>query len=271
VGRREAGILEGADTFRVTSRLKLFGLLAVSLVTTPAMAATVLYQGVPGDRAAFLASVGASVTYTETFETVPVAKDTAVATFSQGGITYTRGTAADNVWVTGKRYDNFGVGVGPVITSVLTANGDERFSATFATPADVVAMDVYLNGLGPLSIKFYNGATLLGTALWNTGNDIRFLGFKDALPVTRFDFLSTRGAERNTGIDNLAVASVAPVPLPAAAWLLLGPSGVGPKLLIVAELGDLPFGRDEANLFFTGGKVARPGARARSPSRGRAS
>lgn len=173
----------------------------------PALAAPVIFQGVPGDRATFFTSVGATPSYTEDFETISVAKDAPHAQFTEAGITY-RQLGGTNVWVSSPGYSNYGAGVPqPTTTSILTATGDEHFEVLFGTPADVVAMDVYLNGLGPLSITFFNGATTLGVASWASGNDVRFVGFDDALPVTRLEFISTLGGRLNTGIDNLAVAT----------------------------------------------------------------
>lgn len=211
------------------------------LGTTQGLAATIIYQGVVSDRATWLASVGASVIYTETFESVPIALNTATTTFSQAGITYSTLAGGGGLVVTGPpvNYGNFGGGVdygaglGHVTTGVLTAGGEEHFEAVFSTPINVVAMDVLLNGrvnggVVP-TIKFFNNSTLLGTATWTTENDVRFLGFISDLAVTRFEFSSYAGSQTNTGIDNLTTGELPrSVPEPGSlALLCAGLAGFG--------------------------------------------
>jgi hypothetical protein len=189
----------------------------------PALAAPVIFQGNPGDRATFFTSVGATAAYTETFESVPVSKDASHLSFSQAGATYTA-LGGTNVFVSSPGYANYGAGVGTTTSSILTANGDEHFEVSLASAAEVLAMDVYTNGLGPLTITFFNGATLLGTASWaGTEDDIRFLGFRGDQAVTRFEFISTLGGRLNTGLDNIAFAitDTGRVPLPGTAALAL--------------------------------------------------
>lgn len=193
-------------------------------IAAPAWAAPVVFQGTVADRAGFLASVGASVSYTETFESVPVSKNAGHASFTQAGATYTA-LGGTNVFVASAGYTNFGAGVGTTTTSILTANGDEHFDVSLASAVDVLAMDVYTNGLGPLTISFYNAATLLGSASWtSSADDIRFLGFKGDQAVTRFEFISTLGGRLNTGLDNIAFASAAGngVPEPGTLSLAAG-------------------------------------------------
>jgi hypothetical protein len=205
------------------STLRLTAALSVALCSAAAPALAQVYQGLPGDRAAWLAGIGASPSITETFETVPVAKDNPVASFSQAGVTYTglAGGPFGNVLVASPGYTNFSPAISPTTSSVLVANGDEHFLITFATPQLALAMDVYTNGLGPLTIEFFNGASSLGSASWDGSADtIRFLGFATAaLPVTSMSFTSTNGGLLNTGLDNIALI---PVPEPASAVLLLG-------------------------------------------------
>ena len=209
----ERRMLEGRESVS-NRRVRLLGQLRMRFPTNR------------GCDCARFAGLGAVATYTETSESVPVPKNTGVAGFSKAGITYTAlRPGPGNVFVSAPGFTNFGAGVPqPTTSSVLVANGDEHFDVRFATPADVVAMDVYLNGLGPLMITFFNGSTELGTATWDSGDDVRFVGFMDALPVTRFEFISTLGGRLNTGIDNVAVASVPDctdcrVPEPATAGL----------------------------------------------------
>jgi hypothetical protein len=57
------------------------------------------------------------------------------------------------VWVASPGYTNFGAGVGTTTTSILTANGDEDFTADFSTPYFAIGFDTYFNGLGPTKMK----------------------------------------------------------------------------------------------------------------------
>ncbi len=216
------------------------------LCTTTALALPILFQGAVGDRAAWFASVGANVLYTEDFQVVPdswqVANNT---TFGRNGITYNRITGS-LVVTGGQDYGNFGAGVSynggpaghvPIGVGVLTEGGEEHFEILFDTPARVVAMDVLLNGrtdtrVNPAVIpyvKFFNGSMLLGTATWSAENDVRFLGFMGDLAVTRIEFFTYAGSQTNTGIDNLAMGALdASVPEPSTlALLALGLAGLG--------------------------------------------
>jgi hypothetical protein len=213
---------------RTMPLLAAFAAFAAAALSLPAPAAPVIYQGVPGDRASFFASVGTTPDYTEDFETVGVTKNAGYGQFTENGITY-HALGGTNVWVASPGYNNFGAGVPhPTTSSVLTANGNEYFDVSFSTPADVVAMDVYTNGQGPLVLYFYNDSTLLGTADWSaSANDIRFVGFMDTLPVTHFVFTSTNGGIINTGIDNLAIAAAACTLCPEPGALSLALAALG--------------------------------------------
>ena len=120
-------------------------LIAVLLLAAPATAQTYTSPG------AFSGAAG-TPSYTETFESVPIPKDAAFAAFTQAGITYI-GQAGTNVWVASPGYNNFGAGLNPTTTSILTANGDENFLIQFLTPYSAVGFDVYYNGLGPASSR----------------------------------------------------------------------------------------------------------------------
>lgn len=200
-------------------------LLAAGMTAT-GWAAPVVFQGAVADRAAFLASVGASASYTETFESVPISKDSSHASFTKAGATYTA-LGGTNVWVASAGYNNYGAGVGTTTSSNLTANGDEHFEVSLAAAAEVLAMDVYTNGLGPLTISFFNAGTLLGSANWgSSADDIRFLGFKGDQAVTRFEFISTLGGRLNTALDNIAFAGVTGNGVPEPGTLLLAASAL---------------------------------------------
>jgi hypothetical protein len=183
--------------------------IVLGAVSISAQAA--IQEGNVGDRAAYFASISAVPTYTETFESVPVAKDSVLATFSQAGISYTglAGVPIPNVFVSSPGYNNYGVGLNPTTSSILTANGDEHFQIDFAVPVLAVGVDVYLNGLGPARIKFFNGADLLGSFGWGDGPAaLRFVGIGQVGPITSMTFISTAGGQLNTGLDNLAVVAV---------------------------------------------------------------
>jgi PEP-CTERM motif len=69
--------------------------------------------------------------------------------------------------------------------------------------------------------SFFNGATLLGSIGYNGSAFIGFNGYiaSAATPITSVQFISTLGGQLNTGIDNLAVVAVEPVPEPATLTL----------------------------------------------------
>jgi hypothetical protein len=170
-------------------------------------------------QATFNAAVS-SRTLIEDFETGLV-KDTALATLTHNGITYTpfAGSPFFNIWVASPGYTNFGAGVTqPTTTSILVANGDEDFSAAFATPPLALGFDTYLNGLGPATVQFFNGGILMGTFTYLSGNDKEYLGIVSTTPITSFRWTSTLGGRLNTGIDNITVGT--PLPEPSAILLL---------------------------------------------------
>jgi hypothetical protein len=178
-------------------------------------------------QAAFDAA--ASPTLIEDFET-GITKDTILATLTHNGITYTPfdGSPSPNVFVASPGYTNFGAGVTqPTTTSILTASGNEDFSAAFTTSYLAVGFDTYLNGLGDVSVQFFNGATLLGTFTYLSGNDMEYLGIVSTTPITSFRWTAAQGGELNTGIDNISVSnSLSSVPEPSA-MLLLGSGLLG--------------------------------------------
>lgn len=200
-------------------------LIAVLLLAAPAAAQTYTSPG------AFFGAAG-TPSYTETFESVPIPKDAAFAAFTQAGITYS-GQAGTNVWVASPGYNNFGAGLNPTTSSILTANGDENFLIQFLTPYSAVGFDVYYNGLGPATSSFYNGTTLLGSIFYNGAAFLGFNGYiaSSSMPVTSVQFVSTLGGQLNTGIDNLAVYSTT-VATPEPSTLPLLATGLAGLLLV---------------------------------------
>ena len=194
-------------------------LLSILAVASGASAQTFTNQ------AAWAAAAGAT-SYTETFETVPVAKDTVVAGFTQGGITYTgfAGTPTPNVFVTSPGYTNYGAGLNPTTTSILAANGDEDILVSFASAVHAVGFDAYYNGLGPGTVDFFDGATLLGSIAYNGPAVLGFAGYVGAgSSITSFRWTTTLGGQLNTGIDNVTVAAV---PEPETYAMLLAGLGL---------------------------------------------
>lgn len=177
--------------------------------------------------ASFLGAAG-TPSYTETFETMPALrfKNTPYAFLTKNGITYTglAGVPTFNVWVASPGFPNFGVGLSPTTTSILTSNGDEDFLISFLTPYYAVGFDVYYNGLGPAVSKFYNGATLLGSIGYGGAAVLGYNGFVSTPSslITSVRFTSTRGGVLNTGIDNFSVVGtpLSTVPEPASLALL---------------------------------------------------
>jgi len=162
-----------------------------------------------------------SPTLVEDFESIAT-KDVPLASLTHNGITYTPLGGTTNVFVSSPGYTNYGAGVTqPTTTSILTASGNEDFSAAFTSSTFAVGFDVYLNGLGAATVNVFNGATLLDTFTFASGNDKRYLGIVSTVAITSFRWTATLGGELNTGIDNISTATVSSVPEPSA-MLLLG-------------------------------------------------
>ena len=203
-------------------RHRLLPLLAVGVFASPAFGQTFTSSG------AFFGAAGAPF-YTETFESVPVPKDAPIASFTKAGIKYIgqAGSPFPNVFISSPGYFNYGAGLNPTTTSILTANGDEDILIQFVSSYFAAGFDVYYNGLGPATTSFFNGTTLLGSITYNGAAFLGFNGFiaSASTPITSIHFLSTLGGQLNTGIDNLAVFNVPITTAPEPATLTLFAAG----------------------------------------------
>lgn len=201
-------------------RSRILVLLALCSLVSPAQAQTFT------SMSAWLAQAGLP-TYTETFESVPVAKEVAHTSFTQAGITYVANPGF-NVIVAAPGHTNFGAGLNPTTTSILSGNGLESFRAVFSIPEYAVGFDAYYNGLGNATATFFNGASVLATISYNGP---AFLGFDGYIadsnaPVTSIEWVSTQGNQLNTGIDNLMVSSNDLTTTPEPASLILLATGL---------------------------------------------
>jgi PEP-CTERM motif len=179
------------------------------------------------NKASFLSAAPTS-SLIEDFESVSGGMlDAILPSLSRPTATYTpyAGVPFFNVYVHLPGAADFAPG-NPAQSKVLVANGDEDFAGVLVTSAGALGFDVYLNDLGPLTVNFYNGASLLGSIAFladaNSTNNFQFAGITSAIPITSFRFTSTAGGTFNTGIDNLLAAapSTGAVPEPAT-WALL--------------------------------------------------
>lgn len=180
-----------------------------------------------GTLAAALLATGspaAALVITETFETL-APKDTPLVSLVSpvGTFTGLAGTPFANVFIASPGYDNFGPGNNPTTSSVLVANGDESFEVTLSRAASQISMELYLNDLGPTTLNFYNGATLLGGFMFGAdafaANNRPSVLFSGLTPITRFTFESVGGGQLNTGIDNVSITAV---PEPESWAMMIG-------------------------------------------------
>ena len=192
-----------------------------AVMLSPAMADITFYG--PTERSSFDSM--AIITLVEDFESVSP-KDTKLSSFTSNGVTYTglAGTPFPNVWVASPGYTNFGVI--PTTSSILTANGDEDFTIemTISTPATAVGFDTYLNQYGPATIQVVDtGGSSDTYILSHDYTTIGFFGVTSNTPIDVIRWTTVGGGVVNTGIDNVQIGTV--VPVPGAA--LLGLIGLG--------------------------------------------
>lgn len=164
----------------------------------------------------------------EGFETVST-RDTSLSSLNTLVGLFTPGAGGSgNVFVSSPGYTNFGPGLNPTTSSILTANGDESFNWALAFAAATVQLEIYLNDLGPATMSFFDAADNLLAAFsyasdadatnnlvslsYNAGSDV----------ITRATFVSTRGGVLNTGLDNITIGQAGTiVPEPAGLALAL--------------------------------------------------
>jgi hypothetical protein len=187
---------------------------ALLSLAVPAHAAVYL-----NSQAAFDAAV--ATTLAEDFEATGQPLDTQIYPgFTHNGISWMglTGVPAPNVWIASAGYPNFGAGVGITTSKVLTANGDESFVVTFATPVSAFGFDAYFNGLGSTFLKVFNGAVQVDGLTTPGALDFKgHIGVAGVGAISSFSWATTAGGSLNTGLDNLTTA---PVPEPAAVWMM---------------------------------------------------
>jgi hypothetical protein len=187
-------------------RLATIAPFAAACIALPAQSANVFINS----EAAFLAA-SPTASLIEDFEATGQPTDTQIYnSFSHNGVTYIghAGTPAANVYLASAGYNNFGAGVGTTTSTILVANGDESFEVLFSAPVTSLGFDTYFNGLGPVTVKLFNGATETFSFSVDGYDHRGHLGFTNTGPVTSFTFVSTLGGRLNTGIDNLLTSAV---------------------------------------------------------------
>ena len=197
-------------------KIALLGVIILTSLSSVSSAVPTLYT----DATAF--SVAENAVLIEDFEAV-VPKDTALASFTSNGITYS-GVGGTNVWVASPGYANFGL-PGLTTTSILTATGNEDFLIALGARANkAVGFDVYLNNFGPVTVEYFGAAdNLIATVSDGRGGGaVRFLGLVADEPIYKIHWTAVGGQTINTGVDNLLLGTV-----PAPGAILLGALGTG--------------------------------------------
>jgi hypothetical protein len=176
------------------------------------------------DLSGFHASTSSSLV--EDFEAV-VPKNTALASFTSNGITYTGLQASGaNVWVASAGYTNFGL-PGATTSSILTSTGPEDFEINLGAMASrAVGFDVYLNSFGPVTTQYFGSTgNLIHTVIdMRASGAMLFLGVTADEAIYKIRWTSVGGQTINTGLDNVLLG--APT-IPAPGAILLGALGAG--------------------------------------------
>jgi hypothetical protein len=141
-----------------------------------------------------------------------------------------------NVVVAGPGYYNFGAGLNPTSSTILTSSNNEDILGILQVPVTSLGFDLFLNDV-PATLSFFNGDTLLATLAFDTppvfGQNLAFAGIYSAEGVTSFEWHATNGERINTGIDNIYAGPIPDllpnsVPEPATwAMMLFGFGAMG--------------------------------------------
>lgn len=179
------------------------------------------------DRADFWAYYSLVPDGIETFETLPMAHDSSVMSFTQNGITYNALGGNPLVVHSAGSHGQFAAELMPTTSSVLTGNGYDHFELVFAQPLKALFLDWYHNGpRGWTSITMYNAAgQSMGNLFMPVDNEPVIGTYAGHIVnpenyIVRLEFENFYGEVVNGGIDNFEWA-LAPVPEPSAALLLL--------------------------------------------------
>lgn len=160
----------------------------------------------------------------EDFESISP-KDTSLGTLVTNVGTFTPDPGL-NVYVASPGYTNFGPGVNPTTSSILTANGDEAWTLDLAFVAASIQVTFYLNDLGPAQFRLYDATdTVIGSINFTDtaldSNKQTWVFSYNENRIVRATWTSTLGGRLNTGWDDITIAQVAGgIPEPAS-WALM--------------------------------------------------
>jgi hypothetical protein len=196
-------------------------------LTATAQAATFMSQ------ASFNAAAGATVLIENFEDSNPLLRNQPLASYTGPGgeITFVGmdGTPFPNVYLANPPFNNFGSGLNPTTSIILTANGNEGFLATLATPTQALGFNVFLND-SPFTVTFLGSdgpQSLVYDSPPDPGNNLGFAGAVTTGTITGFRIQAVNGQNINTGVDNIVVA----VPEPATwAFMIVGFGAVGYSL-----------------------------------------
>lgn len=165
------------------------------------------------DLEAFQSAANTSVV--ETFESFTPTSTTLFNPQTFGDITITPlgGTPAPNLFIFPPELGNgsdFGV---PLTSNVLTANGNEDFELTFATPPTAVGFDTITNfsTTKPLVRVYDTNDVLIGTySLTQSPASFGFVGITSNVPIGKIRWTAFQGEVQDTAIDNIQVGTSNP-------------------------------------------------------------
>jgi PEP-CTERM motif len=176
----------------------------------------------------------------EDFENVPLAvRDARIPSYQGpngliGFLALPSQPYESNIVIAGPGYDNFGAGLNPTTSTVLTSSNIEHYVGILQVPVTSLGFDLWLND-SPSTLSFFNGDTLLATLNFDTppvfGQNLAFAGIFSSEGVTSFEWQTT--SDTNTGLDNIYAgpipgASPSGVPEPSTwAMMLFGFGAIG--------------------------------------------